>query len=139
MRAELVEISFCVCLVLISIGLYQRERKNRKVGSVDMSELSISVQPIRRHNCEEWKCATNKNALRSQNCSWARPVRILLTYLQPTIYVRLNFRPFIKPSRLGLWFGVSKFLLAFILSKMTQNIVETKVWKLKKIVALGFE
>ena len=31
----------------------QRERKNRKVGSVDMSELSISVQPIRRHNCEE--------------------------------------------------------------------------------------
>ena len=31
----------------------QRERKNRKVGFVDMSELSISVQPIRRHNCEE--------------------------------------------------------------------------------------
>ena len=61
--------------------LNQRERKNRKVSSVDMSELSISVQPIRRHNCEEWKCATNKNALRSQNCSWARPVRILLTYL----------------------------------------------------------
>ena len=29
----------------------------------------------------EWKCATNKNALRSQNCSLARPVRILLTYL----------------------------------------------------------
>ena len=63
----------------------QRERKNRKVGSVDMSELSISVQPIRRHNCEEWKCATNKNALRSQNCSWARTVRILLTYL-PMLY-----------------------------------------------------
>ena len=29
---------------------YQRERENRKVGSVDMSELLISVQPIRRQS-----------------------------------------------------------------------------------------
>ena len=32
------------------ITVHQRERKNRKVGSVDMSELSISVLPIRRQS-----------------------------------------------------------------------------------------
>ena len=36
-------------------------------------------------------------------------------------------------------FGISKLPLAFILFKMTQNIVAPKGPKLKKTVTLGFE
>ena len=46
---------------------------------------------------------------------------------------------FSNPQGKGFNLGYQNFLLAFILSKMIQNIVAPKGLKLKKIVALGFE